>query len=95
VVLALVNALTINVKLYQNYKDHSIYGIERAGEAIQRAFGLISDEELAGEREQEAADMEKLATLYPERAAEYKQKAQDMRQEAQNIRTKIAEIRPK
>ncbi len=67
--------------------DNPIYGIERAGEALQKAFGMISDEELAAEREQEATYMEELAARYPERAAEYRQEAQNMRQEAQKFRT--------
>jgi len=71
--------------------DHPVYGIERAGEAIGKAFGITSDEELATEREQEASEMEELAEKYPEKAAEYKQRAQELREEAQEHRNRVRE----
>ena len=74
--------------------DSPVYGIERAGEALEKAFGMISDEELAAEREQEATHMEELATRYPEKAAEYRQKAQEMREEAQKFRARATNVQP-
>lgn len=71
--------------------DHPVYGIERAGEAIGRAFGITSDEELAAEREEEASEMEGLAGKYPERAEEYRQRAQELREEAQENRNRVRE----
>lgn len=67
--------------------DHPIYGIERAGEAIEKAFGLTTDDELATEREEEASSMDQLASQNPEKSAEYRQKAQELRSEAQRLRS--------
>jgi hypothetical protein len=74
--------------------ENPIYGIERAGEAIQKAFGTISDEDLARERGEEASHLDELAAQQPERAEEYKQMAENLRREAQaRIPTPIS--RPK
>jgi hypothetical protein len=64
--------------------ESPIYGIEKAGEAIQRAFGIISDEELAIERNEEANHLEEIAKENPDKADEYKKMAEDLRREARS-----------
>lgn len=63
--------------------ENPVYGIERAGEAIQKAFGGISDEELATERGQEASHLDELASREPEKAEQYRKMAEETRREAQ------------
>jgi len=60
--------------------ESPIYGIERAGEAIQKAFGMISDDELRNERSQEAARLDELASQKPGKADTYRKQADDLRQ---------------